>query len=91
MFVDVSDQVVPNGVRVPAGAGEQVLHPVRRRFPEALGQLPPVLPLGVTQQAADVPGGPPPRFAPGEVPADPLADCLHLRRPTPDPARRRSS
>ena len=45
----------------------------------------------VAEQPADVPDGPPPRLAPGEVPADPLADRRQLVRPRRHLRRRRSS
>jgi hypothetical protein len=42
----VGEQVVADGVGVPVGSGEQVLHSVGGRIAEVLGQLPAVLALG---------------------------------------------
>ncbi len=79
---DVPEQVVANGVRVPVGPGQQVLDAVGRRVAQVLGQLPPVLPLRAAQKAAHVPNSSAPRFAPGEVATDALADHTHFVRPS---------
>ena len=88
---DVPEQVVADGVGVPVGPGEQVLHPIRGGLPEVLGELPSVLPPGLAQQPTDVPGRPPPGLAPGEPPADPLAHRGQLVGPLGDLPGRRSS
>lgn len=77
VFGHVREPVVADGVGVPIGAGEQVLHPVRGDLAQALGQWPAVLPVGVAEQRAHVSDGPPPRLGPGEVAADPLAHRVH--------------
>jgi hypothetical protein len=80
----VAAHVVAQGVGVPAGGGQQPLHPVRRRLPGVLGQLPAVLAPDVTEQAAQEPGRPAADLRAGEPWADPLAQPLELGRPPLD-------
>ena len=78
---NVAKQVVADGFGVPIGTGKQVLHPVRCGLAQVLGHLPPVLPLGVTQQRPHIANSSLPRFAPGEMSANPIPNGVHLRRP----------
>ena len=87
----IRQQVIADRIRVPVGPGEEVLHPVGGPVAQALGQLPAVLPLGITQQATDVADRPPPRLAPGETPADPPGHRRQLARPPHHLFTRRSS
>jgi len=48
-FGDKPDQLIPNGVGIPAGGVQQALHPLRVGLPDRLSQLPAVLALHRTQ------------------------------------------
>src|SRR5262249_1578481 len=87
----VPEQVVADGVGVPVGPGQQVLHPVGGRVAQVLGQLPPVLPLDPAEQPADVPECPPPRLAPREPAPDPPSHRVQPARPVRHSLRRRPS
>jgi hypothetical protein len=76
VFPRVADEVVADGVGIPVGSGQQVLDAVGRRVAQALGQLPPVLPLGAAEQPAGVADGTLPGLAPSEPATDPLANRL---------------
>src|SRR5262249_45503419 len=90
VLLHVGQQVVADGVGVPVGAGEQVLHTIRSGIAEQLGELPAVLALGVTEQPPQVAHGPLAWLAAREVAADPLADGLDFLGPLLNTLPRRS-
>jgi site-specific DNA recombinase len=81
---DVAAHVVAERAWVPAGAGQQPLHPVRGGLLRVLGQLPAVLAVNPTQQATQEPGGTAADLRADEPWADPLAQPLELRCPALD-------
>ena len=84
MLDHVGAHVIAQRIGVPAGGGQQPLHPIRGRLPGVLGQLPAILALDLTEQPAQEPGDPPADLRAGKPWADPLAQPLELRRPPLD-------
>ena len=74
-------QVVTHRVRVPSHPAQEILHPVRRRVPGCLGQLPAVLALNRRQQASQVGRGAPAWLGPHEPRRDPSHHLIQTRRP----------
>jgi hypothetical protein len=81
---DVGAHVIAQRLWVPAGGGQQPLHPIGGGLPGVLGQLPAVLAFHVTEQAAQEPSDPPADLRAGKPGADPLHQPLELRRPALD-------
>ena len=68
----VSAQVIAHLIGIPAHAGEEVLHPVRRRVARVFSQLPAVLALHRSKQALQIGPRPPARLDPAKARRDPL-------------------
>src|SRR5215208_540379 len=77
----IAAQVVPDQLRIPAGRGQQSLHPVRGALPGMLGQLPAVLATHVAYQPTQIRQHPPTRLGAGEPTADPGVQRLQPCRP----------
>ena len=78
---DVVAQVITHAVGVPAGPGQEVLHPVRIGLAGVLGEGPAVLPREVRQQPAQERPGSAPGLHPGEPPGHPIQQPVGLRGP----------
>ena len=81
---DVVAHLITQPLGVPAGGGQQPLHPIWGRLSGLFGQLPAVLALNVAEQAAHKGSDPPADLGPGKPGADPFAQSLELRRPAFD-------
>jgi hypothetical protein len=68
---DVFAHVITDGVGIPGGPAQQVLHGVRAGFPGPLCDRPAVLAQQFRQRAEHRPPGPQPRFVSGEPVGDP--------------------
>jgi hypothetical protein len=62
MLQNIAAQLIADGLGVPQRPAQQVLEAIGRGIPADLGQLPVVLALGRTQQAAQIGHGPLPRL-----------------------------
>jgi hypothetical protein len=78
---DVAVHVIAQPIRIPTGAGQQPLHPIRRRLPSLLGQLPAVLARHITQQPPHEPGDSAADLRADKPRSDPLRQPLERRRP----------
>lgn len=81
MVVDVMEKIVADGVGIPDGPAEEVLHPIGGGIAGQFGELPAILPLGVAEQTAEVVESPPSRLRAREERPQPLTHGLHLLGP----------
>ena len=81
MLDDVAARVVADAVGVPFRAGQQVLHPVRRRVPGVLSDGPAVLAGQLSQQAQHERPGPAPRLHPAEPAPGPGQQLVKYAQP----------
>jgi hypothetical protein len=79
---DVLADIVADGVGIPGGPAQQVLHAVRAGLPGPLRDRPAVLARQVRQQAQHQPPGPQAGFVAGEPTRDPAHGHLERRPPT---------
>jgi hypothetical protein len=54
LFQNVTAKLIPRRICIPTSPVQQVLYAIWSRFPHPLGQLPPVLPLTVAEQALQI-------------------------------------
>jgi hypothetical protein len=73
--------VIAHLIGIPAHAGKEILHPVRRRVTRVLSQLPAVLALHRSKQALQIGPHPTARLDPAKARRDPLDQLIQPARP----------
>jgi hypothetical protein len=87
MLDDIAAQRIAHRLGVPQRPAQQMLKGIRRGIPAHLGQLPAVLALGRTQQAAQIGHGPLPRLSALEIGGQAALNIVQVRGPSWDHRR----
>jgi transposase len=77
----VGAQVLTHGARIPAGRGNEALHPVGRGLARPFGELPAIAPLGAWEHRLEVGARPASRLRSAEVGRNPRMKRIELARP----------
>jgi hypothetical protein len=87
MLQDIAAQLIADGLGIPPRPAQQMLKGIRRGIPAHLDQLPAVLALGRTQQAAQIGHGPLPRLGALEIGGRAALKIVQVRGPSWDHRR----